>query len=61
MTSDVITRIEMPTLEIELDGRLKLLKRLFTFTFLIFRDGTDNRIFKIRLFMAILLTTACKF
>jgi hypothetical protein len=44
------------------DGRLILLKRLLTFSFLTFRsDETENRICKKRLVVAIILTAACEF
>jgi hypothetical protein len=62
MIKSSVTRIEIYTENAELDGRLKLLKRLFTFTLLMFRyEGTNHRISKIRLFLAIILTAACEF
>jgi hypothetical protein len=56
-----ITRIEIPT-ESQLDGRLALLRRLFSFTLLMFRyDGTKDIVSKPKLLMALFLTAACKF
>jgi hypothetical protein len=58
--ANLSTRIEMP-IEPQLDGRLKLLKRLFNFTLLMFRhDGTKNQVSKPRLLIALFFTIVCE-
>jgi hypothetical protein len=58
--ANLSTRIEMP-IEPQLDGRLRLLKRLFNVTLLMFRhDGTKNQVSKPKLLIALFLLAACK-